>query len=408
MKPLFRTLMAGMGVAVLLAASGSIGCNVKYLGHRYFTGEGRLEGLAQKAYEAAEAGDHARSEELYAECRSRRPESAWYAYRHAAELARLDRTDEALKELQAAATLGFDETWYLEEDPAFRRMRQAEGYRAALETIRGHETAALAKLKQAWEAPPPTDVPGFPTLQALKDHMAFEQLKADQQRVASQSERSIRDTVLKARRVGMLDRYLADHPTAPDVSEARLDVLRARVDRESWWTDVWPRDRAAEIVRVVDELLKDNPTFSHGSEARLYRALALMRGVLDQPLDWWGDPSPPPPDCDAALADLDALAATAPEDRWGGRAIALKAICLGSLKTRDEEARSARAAWKALPEIPPTERVDADWRLNPRMRMLGLRLDGPPPFEATRLDGERVSLASLNGRTTLLEFWGPG
>lgn len=90
------------------------------------------------------------------------------------------------------------------------------------------------------------------------------------------------------------------------------------------------------------------------------------------------------------------------EDPTNEPLLMLHGHLLASLN-RDSDASAAFAACAALPGISPAECARAQ-RFSKDVAIA--RNEPAPPFEATTLDGKKVSLDSLTGKIVLLDFWG--
>ena len=97
-----------------------------------------------------------------------------------------------------------------------------------------------------------------------------------------------------------------------------------------------------------------------------------------------------------------ALARAVQEDPTNEPLMMLHGHLLATLK-RDSDASAAFTACAATPGISQTECARA-LRLSKNVEIA--RNEPAPPFEATTLDGKKVSLDSLSGKIVLLDFWG--
>ncbi len=97
-----------------------------------------------------------------------------------------------------------------------------------------------------------------------------------------------------------------------------------------------------------------------------------------------------------------ALQAAVRDDPTNEQTLALHAHLLAALK-RDDDARKEFIACAAVPGTSPTEcgRV-----LHFSQNIDAAREEPAPAFEATTLDGKKISLDSLAGKIVLVDFWG--
>lgn len=218
----------------------------------------------------------------------------------------------------------------------------------------------------------------------------------------------MRELALASRRLACLDRYVEEHEEAADGEQALLATIRAGVDLAGGLWGPCYRGLAGGIREHADRFLAQHAGSKHEAEIRTYRALAAMYGTFDRAHDFWKDP-PRPPSCEAALPELEALAAGDPADPWTRRALAYQAVCLFERGADDPgPAREASRTFLDLPEPQAEQRHSLDYRVRSLVRALGFRLDGAPEFAARTVDGREVSLASFKGQLLLLDFWGPG
>lgn len=97
-----------------------------------------------------------------------------------------------------------------------------------------------------------------------------------------------------------------------------------------------------------------------------------------------------------------ALARAVQEDPTNEPLVMLHGHLLAALK-RDSDASAAFAACASMPGVSQTECARA-LRFS---KNVGIARNEPaPPFEATTLDGKKISLDSLSGKIVLLDFWG--
>jgi thiol-disulfide isomerase/thioredoxin len=97
-----------------------------------------------------------------------------------------------------------------------------------------------------------------------------------------------------------------------------------------------------------------------------------------------------------------ALARAVQEDPTNEPLVMLHGHLLAALK-RDSDASAAFAACASMPGVSPTECARA-LRFSKNVDIA--RNEPSPQFEATTLDGKKVSLDSLSGKIVLLDFWG--
>jgi hypothetical protein len=201
------------------------------------------------------------------------------------------------------------------------------------------------------------------------------------------------------RHLAAMRRYLDEHPQSPDRQDAMLGELRREVEVASPWSTHWVTDLAARVRESARRYLEAFPDSEAAREARLYGAVATLRGVIDpaEEFEWESEP-PPRLHCDGARAELGELARAAETDRWAADAAGFAALC--------EKSRAKIDAYLALPEPADAERTPFRG-LRGEVRIEKMRLDGLPAFDVVDLEGERWTPGSLPGRVMLIDFWAP-
>lgn len=130
---------------------------------------------------------------------------------------------------------------------------------------------------------------------------------------------------------------------------------------------------------------------------------ARAAGVLPEGVGWPEQRSYEPR-CVEALPALEELGGEG-TDSWSAVARGLKTLCLERVSPeRHEEIRAGARAYLDLDD----QENSLDRLLRRTLKIALWRVDGPPEFEAEALDGGKVTLASFQGKLTLLDFWSPG
>lgn len=370
----------------------------------------RVQRTAGKARAAQESGDFAAAERLYSRLRSMKPEEPRLAESHAAALARLGRKDEAYGALEAGVALGLTALASFETDPELEGWREETRFREIEQRVRSNHDAFKQQIRAAHRPLASSQAPAFASWAALEQALGREREQHERYPAWPSVQAWLLEKIrLDQRYLAAMRRYADDHPDAADREDAMLGELRLRVEVASPWTPYWSIDQAAAVRESADRYLVAFADAAARNEARLYRAVAAMRGVLDpaEELDWEsGDP--PQPKCDDARVELDELARQAPSDKWAADALGFAALCAAQQEPRNEpEARARVDAYLALAELPRPDQTPFHG-LRGEVRVEKMRLDGLPAFEVIDIKGARWTPSTLKGRVALIDFWAPG
>jgi hypothetical protein len=361
--------------------------------------------LAYQARKAVDAGELARADELLVLLRTRLPRDSSYAVSHAQVLAQLNDPDGALAALEQAAALGERSVRKLEQDASFAAFATEPRFVAVLDTVRANAAEFEARYAAALEPRDPGTAASFPDLAAL---LAARKRAEEQLGYGDQPEPyAIRQARFREEWIAALARLAGERRGTPDREGALIEIVRMRLDDFPSIDLLWTASEQVRVSEAASAYLAAFPQGEHAREAQLAVVVAVAAAARPPDFDW-GNDDPPRPDCAAALPLFEELDDDGTADKWSAAALGFKTLCL--YETRPEETAAIRAgasAYLATPEV-NEGRTPYDWMLRRQLTILGWRIDGPPPFEAEGLDGQRVSLADFRGKVTLLDFWSPG
>jgi tetratricopeptide (TPR) repeat protein len=94
---------------------------------------GHREALEMLGHALTRQGKHLDALEVDRQLVGMEPDNAYVRYNLACSLSNLGKVEEALKELEAAIELGYDDLSYMQKDPDLERVRKDPRYRRLLE-----------------------------------------------------------------------------------------------------------------------------------------------------------------------------------------------------------------------------------------------------------------------------------
>ncbi|MCC7143573.1 MAG: redoxin domain-containing protein [Candidatus Eisenbacteria bacterium] len=317
------------------------------------------------------------------------PKGRFVRYNEACAYARSGKLDEAFAALAATVTNGFDDPDQLDYDPDLEPLKADPRFGPLVEQTKANRTAGEAKLAG-----------GLPDYAGQADLISNpDSLKAwsdrEQRRVRIHRnvwhswETTAAQFDLEARRLAALALQKKDQPDWNYAQERVRTVARLRSPYEPWGavTDAMRKE--------VTAYLATKPNSDGADEARYRAALAeYCRYRLDDAKD--------PNWASGAAGARQHLSAMVGGSKFDGSAAAL------GLWLDLVEAGEGRTALKDRVRDFATKYATDEGA----QQMAGIFLQGdilaalwPLPFEATDIDGQRVTLADYRGKAVLIDFW---